>query len=260
MKAQIILLVDSIKAGETLDVVVSATDLEDVPLSGAWVKVTNDYSSDTTINYTDASGEMPFNWTGPDVSLSTTVTFTATVRIPQYDEAIVTNAVTVHPELLKMDVTIGASADDLNTGKSTTITVEVEDYLTGAGIPDVTVLITISPEGAGGTLEQLSGTTDPSGQFQTTFSADVTVSMKFNLKATATKAGYQTEESQPKSIFVEPKAGDVQGIETLIMILVLIIILVVIILVLAARRMGARGGEEFEEEEFEEEAEVELEE
>ncbi len=264
MKAQIILLVDSIKAGEALDVVVSATDLEDVPLSGAWVKVTNDYSSDVTINYTDASGEMSFNWTGPDVSLSTTVTFTATVRIPQYDEAIATNAITVHPEFLKMDVTIGASENELKTGKSTTITVTVEDYLTGAGIPDVTVLITVSPGGAGGTLEQFSGTTNPSGQFQTTFSADITVSMKFNLKATATKEGYQTAESQPKSIYVEPEAGEVAGIGTLIAILILIIILVVIILVLAARRMGAVGGEELEEEELEEEelaeeAEVELE-
>jgi len=59
MKAQLILLLDSINAGETLEVMVSATDLVDTPLPGAWVKLTNTYSDEIYTNYTDVTG----HWT-----------------------------------------------------------------------------------------------------------------------------------------------------------------------------------------------------
>jgi ABC-type transport system substrate-binding protein len=258
MKAQVIMLVDSILAGELLDVVVSATDTEDVPLSGAWVKVTNDYSDDVVIDYTDAGGQVAFNWTGPSVSKSTTVTFMATVRLPQYDEAMASEAITVHPELLGLDVVVGASENSIDSGDSVTITVAVNDDF-GIGVPDATVLLTVSPDESGGTLESFSGTTDPGGLFQTTFTGDVSVSMQFNVKATASKAGYETTESQPKSILVEPKdTGAEQPIEMLIIIIVLVIVLVILIMWLMIRRMRAGRAEgpeeeEFEEEEFEEE-------
>jgi ABC-type transport system substrate-binding protein len=199
MKAQIIILVDSILAGELIDVVVSATNLVDTPLEGAWIKVTNDYDSDVVIDYSNAAGQILFNWTGPDVSLSTTVAFTATVRIPQYDEVVASNSITVHPELGSMDVTVGVQSNNLMTGEETVVTVEVADDLTGIGLPDVTVLLTITPDGAGGSLQEYSGTTNPSGQFQTTFTADVSVSTQFNIRATATRQGYESEESQPSS-------------------------------------------------------------
>ncbi len=258
MKAQVIMLVDSILAGELLDVVVSVTTLEDVPLEGAWVKVTNDYSSDVIIGYTDASGQMPFNWTGPGVSQSTTVNFMATVRIPQYDEATADEAITVHPELFGLDVVVGAFENSIDSGDSVTITVAVNDDF-GIGVPDATVLLTISPDESGGSLESFSGTTDPGGLFQTTFTADVSVSMQFNIKATASKAGYETTESQPKSILVEPTGEAAElPVEMLIVIIVLVIVLVILIMLLMVRRMRAGRAEvpeeeEFEDEEFEEE-------
>lgn len=253
MKAQVIMIVDSIQAGELLDVVVSVTDMEDVPLSGAWVKVTNDYSDDVIIDYTDAGGQIAFNWTGPDVSQSTTVAFSAIVRLPQYDEAAASESITVHPELLELDVVVGASENSINSGDSVIITVAVNDDF-GIGVPDATVLLTISPDESGGSLESFSGMTGPAGQFQTTFTADVSVSMQFNIKATASKAGYEMSESQPKSILVEPEGADAeQPIEMLIVIIVLVIVLVILIMVLMIRRMRAGRGEGFEEEEFEEE-------
>ena len=253
MKAQVIMLVESILAGEVLDVVVSTTDLEDVPLEGAWVKVTNDYSDDVVIGYTDAGGQMSFNWTGPGVSQSTTVNFMATVRLPQYDEATASEAVTVHPELLGLDVAVGSSANSIDSGDSVDITVVVNDDFT-IGVPDATVLLTISPDESGGTLESFSGTTDMNGMFQTTFTADVSVSMQFNIKATASKPGYETTESQPKSILVEPTGAAAEmPVEMLIVIIVLVIVLVILIMLLMVRRMRAGGAEAPEEEEFEEE-------
>lgn len=263
MKAQIILLVDSILAGELIDVVVSATNLVDSPLEGAWIKVTNDYDSDIVLDYADAAGQIVFNWTGPDVSLSTTVTFTATVRIPQYDETTASNSITVHPELGSMDVTVGVQSYNLMTGEETVVTVEVADDLTGIGLPDVTLLLTITPDGAGGSLQQYSGITNPSGQFQTTFTGDVSVSTLFNLRATASKQGYETSESQPRSILVQPEGAGEEDITMLLVIIVLVVVLMVLVLALAARRMRAGRGEaeEFEEElEEEEEPEEEVEE
>ncbi len=258
MKAQIILLVDSIESGELLDLVVSAKTMEDVPLSGAWVRVTNDYSDDVITNYTDMNGQLAFNWTGPDISQSTTVTFTATVRIPQYDEAVATNAITVHPMITKMVVSIASLDKTMDSGDETTIAVEVRDDLTGFGIPDVTLVLTIFG-GAGGTLGEYTGTTDATGQFITTFTGDVTSSVQYNIQVTATKEGYEPSALSQTitSVIVNPEAQDGRGMELLIVIIVLVIVLVVLILVLAIRRMRAGGEEEFEEEEFEEEFEEE---
>ncbi len=256
MKAQVILLVDSIQTGELVDIVVSATTMEDVPLQGAWVKVTNDYNDDVVIDYTDASGQILFNWTGPDVSQATTVTFSAVVRMPQYDEASADNSITVHPELLELGVIVAVSTYEIESGDEVTVTVVVSDEF-NFGIPDATVLLTISPDGAGGSLGTFSGMTDSGGQVVTSFTADVSVSTLFNIRATASKAGYETMQSQPTSVLVEPKdVGQAMGLEMIVIIIVLVIVLVILLLFLAVKRMGARPAgaeEEFEEEELEEE-------
>jgi ABC-type transport system substrate-binding protein len=256
MKAQIILLVDSVQAGELIDVVVSATNLVDSPLEGAWVKVTNDHNSDVVINYTDAAGEITFNWTGPDVTLSTTVTFTATVRIPQYDESIAENAITVHPLIQKMLVSIAAQEKVMQSGEETVITVEVVDDLTGIGLPDVTLVLTLSG-GAGGELGAYSGVTDPTGRFSTTFTGDVTASVQYAIEVTTSKDGYEPSASSQliASVIINPESQEDQDITMLLLIIVLLVILIVLVLALVARRMRAGGGveEEFEEEELEEE-------
>ncbi len=259
MKAQIILLVDSIQAGELIDVVVSATNLVDSPLEGAWIKVTNDHNSSMVIDYADAAGQITFNWTGPDVSLSTTVTFTATVRLPQYDEAIAENAITVHPLTQKMLVSIGAQDKVMKSGDETVITVRVVDDLTSIGLPDVTLILTLSG-GAGGELGAYSGVTDPTGRFSTTFTGDVTASVQYAIEVTPSKDGYEPSTSSQliASVIVNPEPKEEQDITMLLLIIVLLVILIVLILALAARRMRAGRGEEEEfEEELEEEEEPE---
>jgi hypothetical protein len=266
MKAQIILLVDTIQSGEILNVVVSATDLVDAPLSGAWVKVTNDHNSDVIINYTGSTGQVAFQWMGPNVTAATTVAFTATVRIPQYDEAIAENSITVHPLIDKMLLTVAAQNKNIQSGEETVISIEVVDDLTGIGIPEVTLIITISG-GAGGVLGDYAGTTDVTGRFTTTFQGDVTSSVQFTIEVTASKEGYETsDQSQIRtSILVQPESQGEQGLELLMIIIVLIVVLVILVLFLVSRRMRAGGGgeleEEFEDEELEEEeAEEEFEE
>lgn len=259
MKAQIILLVDSIQAGELIDVVVSATNLVDSPLEGAWIKVTNDYDSEIVIDYADAAGQIVFNWTGPDVSLSTTVTFTATVRISQYDEAMTENAITVHPLIQKMLVSIAAQERVMQSGDETVIVVEVVDDLTGIGLPDVTLVLTLSG-GAGGELGAYSGVTDPTGRFSTTFTGDVTASVQYAIEVTPSKEGYEPSTSSQliASVIVNPDPQDEQDITMLLLIIILLVVLIVLILALVARRMRAGRGEEEEfEEELEEEEEPE---
>jgi flagellar basal body-associated protein FliL len=257
-------------------VVVSATDLVYSPLEGAWVKVTNDYNSDVIIDYTDAAGEISFNWTGPDVSLSTTVTFMATVRVPQYDEATADNAITVHPLIQKMLVSIAAQEKVMQSGEETVITVEVVDDLTSIGLPDVTLVLTLSG-GAGGELGAYSGVTDPTGRFSTTFTGDVTASVQYAIEVAASKDGYEPSASSQliASVIVNPESQAEDDITMLLLIIVLLVVLIVLVLALVARRMRAGRGmeEEFEgeeeeeppeeveeEEEFEEEAEVLIEE
>lgn len=240
MKAQLILLLDSINAGETLEVMVSATDLVDTPLPGAWVKLTNTYSDETYTNYTDGSGLVYMDWLAPDVSQATTVTFTATVRVPQYDEEIVTNSITVHPLLLKMAVSVSVDLKTITSGQETEVMVEVTDDFSLAGIPGATVLLTVSPEGAGGTLEEFTGVTDSSGWFTTTFKADVTVSTLFTIKATAYKDGYAPfDRPTASSVLVNPVAQPTPGFEAIIVAFA--VLLAVVIVAVWARRRPRRG-------------------
>jgi ABC-type oligopeptide transport system substrate-binding subunit len=240
MKAQLILLLDSINAGETLEVMVSATDLVDTPLPGAWVKLTNTYSDEIYTNYTDVTGHVYLDWVAPDVSQATTVTFTARVRVPQYDEEIVTNSITVHPLLLKMAVSVSVDLKTITSGQETEVLVEVTDDFTLLGIPGATVLLTISPEGAGGTLEEFTGVTDSSGWFTTTFTADVTVSTLFTIKATAYKDGYAPfDRPTASSVLVNPVAQPTPGFEAIIVAFA--VLLAVVIVAVWARRRPRKG-------------------
>lgn len=229
MKAQVILYVDSVRSGETLEVYVLATDLEDYPLQGAWIKLTNSYSDELYTNYTGSDGIVKMDWLAPVVSQVTTVTFTATVRIPQYEEEIVTGSITLHPRVSELDVTIAIVGErTIGSGETAEVVVEVKDGFSLATIQNATVLITVSPEGAGGNLDEYSGTTDAAGQFRTTFRGEVSTSTQFNLRATASKEGYEAADSQPTSILVMPKPGPTPGFEAIIVAVVILLAVIIL--------------------------------
>ncbi|MFQ5883677.1 MAG: ABC transporter substrate-binding protein, partial [Thermoplasmata archaeon] len=243
MKAQFVIYVDSIDSGDMLEFGVSVTDMIDMPLEGAWVKVTNSFSDDVFINYTDSNGYAGFEWLAPYVVSPTTVDFTATVTIPQYDKVTVENSITVHPLLEKLEVTIGVTENRIKSGGETTVVVEVKDDFTGLGIPNATVILEIvRPENGPGSFAEFTGTTDANGRFETTFTADVTTSMKFTLKGTAIAEGYAPGTSrEASSVFVDPIAQPTPGFEAVIVVLA---VLLAVVLVGAWR--GARSRKEEE--------------
>lgn len=242
MKAQLIIHLDSIDSGEILEMGVSVTDMVDSPLEGAWVKVTNSFSDDVHINYTDSEGYAGMNWSAPEVASPTTVTFTATVTIPQYDKVIVDDSITVHPLTKELDVTIGVSERHLKSGESTTVTVYVKDYITQLNLPGATVVLTVTPETTEGILEHYSGTTDANGRFQTVFWGNVTTSKQFKLVATATLEGYE-EGTTPLGVgvTVNPVPQPTPGFEAVIVILA-----VVLAVALIGAWRGARSRREEE--------------
>ncbi|TET90949.1 MAG: ABC transporter substrate-binding protein [Methanomassiliicoccales archaeon] len=242
MKAQFVVYVNSIDSGDILEFGVSVTDMIDMPLEGAWVKVTNSYSDDVVINYTDSGGYAGFNWTAPHVASPTTVDFTATVTIPQYDKVIVESSITVHPILEKLEVTIGVTESRIKSGGETTVVVDVKDDFTGLAIPDATVILNIvRPQNGPGSFGAFTGTTDANGRFETTFTADVTTSMQFTLDASAVVEGYAPGTSQATSVIVDPVAQPTPGFEAVIVVLA---VLLAVVLVGAWR--GARSRKEKE--------------
>ncbi|UCD93136.1 MAG: hypothetical protein JSV43_04320 [Methanobacteriota archaeon] len=242
MKAQLVIHIDSINSGEILELGVTVTDLIDVPLEGAWVKLVNTYSDEVFINYSDSTGYAGFEWLAPSVSSPTTVDFTATVTIPQYDKEIVENSITVHPVLEELDVTIGVTPNKIQSGGETVVTVEVRDDFSGLPIQGATVILNIvRPEAGPGSFGATTGLTDVNGRFETTFTADVTTSMQFTLDASAVVDGYEPGTSQATSVIVDPIAQPTPGFEAVIVVLA---VLLAVVLVGAWRGAKSRKEEE----------------
>ncbi len=139
--------------------------------------------------WTDANGFLSVTYTADAVTGATEVKVMATATKAQYAGDSASVMMTVHPEVqfLTVQVDTGAAAP-LESGQSTTVTVQVFDQ-NGLGVVGAGVTLTLSQPG--GRVGTSAGVTGANGAMETTFQADVTQTTIFTITAHASLAGYE---------------------------------------------------------------------
>jgi len=140
----------------------------------------------------DAAGEQyTVSYTAPSTTTSRTITLTVHAYTLGYTSSSDTLDITVHPLVNTMNVDISRGTTNLESDSTTSISVLVLDNSDSSPVIGATVVLTMTPAGLGGYLEQVTGTTNSAGEFVTTFgSENITVDTTFRITAYVTKDGY----------------------------------------------------------------------
>ena len=180
--------VRSVFSNGSVDVILTAKDGLGTPVEGASIEL-RDSTGWVEEVLTDSDGQMQVSWRAPTVNGTTNILISAKARAARYTGTDAEVAITVRPLLRTLTVTLGAKNTTITSGDAVDITVTVEDE-TGSPVVGANVTFVVSPEGSGGTLASLVGTTDSAGKFTTSFSGDVTTPYYFAIRAQVTKDGF----------------------------------------------------------------------
>ena len=151
----------------------------------------------------DATGEQyTVDYTAPATVVSKTVSLSVSAFAAGYTSATDGLDITVHPIVNNFNVEVIRGNTTLASGGETSISVVVTDRATSEAISGATVVLTLSPNGLGGELADITGTTNGAGEFATTFSSDnVTIDTTFKITADVTMEGYESfQESTSISV------------------------------------------------------------
>lgn len=152
---------------------------------------------------TDATGSASVTFPAPAVSGDTDMGLTLEATRTGYVGAVVTETMTVRPDIGILVVTVASDTVSVGPDDSATITVTVRD---GAGASVAEAQVSLAVSGTGGTLASKSGTTGSAGTFATSFTADVGVRTQFQISATASAAGFE-DGAGGTSVFGEQRVG-----------------------------------------------------
>jgi len=187
--------------GENLNLFVKVQDLNGAPIVDSTLIFTGDGTFGTPVY--DATGQQyTVQYIAPAVSASKTVKLTVEVYTIGYTMDSATIDITVHPQVKNFNVEITRGATSILSGNTTSVSVLVLDRADSSAISGATVVLTMTPAGLGGYLEEVTGTTNSAGEFVTTFgSNNVTIDTTFRITATVTKDGF-VDSVQTTSISV----------------------------------------------------------
>ena len=222
----------SLIESETTSQVTTHVTYNGQPVANALVTISSDsngnFSAETGI--TDLNGNVSVVFTAPQTFTQLNATITATATKTGYADGEDQTKITVNPGTL--DVQITANPATVDSRASSTITVHV----TYNANPVVDTEVTVWPDG-GGDFSVTSQVTDSNGNAAFTFTApQTTTQLNVNIKATATKIGYNDGESQ-REITITPEAapgdGSVGGLPlTTILLIVASIIVFAVVLIM----------------------------
>jgi len=236
LSASLSVVPDSLKSGESAAVLADIVDQDGFAVSGATVVLSMDGAVVDT-GTTDGTGRATFDLTAPSVDGATDVQLAIAASAIGYAGAEATAVATVHPDVSALNVAVASDALTIASGASAGITVTVTSA--GAAVGNAAVVLEV--QGFGGQVDHASGTTDSSGHFTATFSADVGPRSQFRILATATAAGYQSAQGST-TLVVEQNVGsvDVRSIPGLdlgtIAVAVVAVAAIAIVAIWAARR------------------------
>jgi ABC-type transport system substrate-binding protein len=187
--------------GENLNLFVKVLDLNGAPIIDSTLRFTGEGTFGTPVY--DATGQQyTVPYTAPTTSASKTITITVEVYTIGYTMDSDTIDITVHPQVKNFNIEITRGATSILSGNTTSISILILDRADSAAISGATVVLTMTPAGLGGYLEEVTGTTNSAGEFVTTFgSNNVTIDTTFRITATVTKDGY-VDSVQTTSISV----------------------------------------------------------
>ncbi|MBU4032259.1 MAG: hypothetical protein KKH41_05620 [Candidatus Thermoplasmatota archaeon] len=188
-----------INDGESMNLFVSVQDLQGASIEATELLLTGEGTFGIPIF---DSGQYTIPYTAPSTSTSRTITLTAKAFTIGYVTDSDSLDITVHPLMMNFNIDISRGATSLESGNTTSVTVIVKDRTSNTVISGANVVLTMTPAGLGGYLEEVSGTTNAAGEFVTTFgSNNVTIDTTFRITAYVSMSGY-VDASQTTSIGV----------------------------------------------------------
>lgn len=187
--------------GENLNLFVKVLDLNGAPIVNSTLKFIGDGTFGTP-DY-DATGQQyTVQYTAPATSASKTIPITVEVYTIGYTMDSATIDITIHPQVKNFNVEITRGETSILSGNITSVSILVLDRADNSAISGATVVLTMTPAGLGGYLEEVIGTTNSAGEFVTSFgSNNVTIDTTFRITATVTKDGF-VDSVQTTSISV----------------------------------------------------------
>ena len=196
--------VSALRSGSNTSVLVRVQDVTDNPVEG--VELEFDATGlDVAIGSTDDTGTFFARFTAPNVTEPMEFPIVVTASKAGYVQGIGREAVTVHPPIRTVAVTLIVESSTMNSGGQIAVNVTVTDEGTALPVGGANVTFRLSPDGLGASFAQASGVTATDGTFETTFTADVAVESRFVITATVTNPGYETVR-ETRSVDVEPRS------------------------------------------------------
>ena len=205
LSASLAVVPNSLKSGETATVLADIVDQDGFAVSGATVVLSVDGTVADTAT-TDATGRATFDLTAPSVQGATDLPLSVAVSQIGYASAQASTVATVHPDIAPLHVAVASDALTIKSGESAQITVTVTS--SGAAVSNAKVVLEV--QGYGGSLDKVSGTTDAAGHVTATFTGTVGPRSQFRILATATAAGYASDQSST-TLVVEQNVGSVES-------------------------------------------------
>ena len=176
--------------GEQMNLFVKVQDLNGGPVTDSQFAFTGEGTFGTP-EYDAVGQQYTVAYTAPATTVTRTITLTVFAYTMGYTSSSDTLDITVHPQVNTMSIDISRGATSLPSGNTTSISVVVTDNADSTALNGATVVLTMTPTGLGGYIEEVTGTTNSAGEFVTTFgSHNITVDTTFRITAYVTKDGY----------------------------------------------------------------------
>ena len=201
-------------------VIVTVRDSADLPVEDATVEMSGGTFSSTT-GLTDANGRFQTTFTAPSVTQTQDITIQADVTRPGYDSASATTGITVHAVPQTLTVVVDRSKPILESGQASVITVTVVDP-TAAPVEGASVTLVLTPDGVGGSLSALTGTTAANGTFRATLTSTSGTDTTYRITAIVSAAGFETATAST-SVLAKMRGGappSVPALDTVAMVVV----------------------------------------
>ena len=180
----------TLRSGGQTTVVVRVVDSRDDPVEGVDLEFSGEGLSDAA-GVTDAQGEFDLTFAAPDVSAPREYPIAVDAAKAGYVGASGGRTIVVNPRVMTFSVSVSRGDVQMPSGNTTTVRVVVYDETIAAPAAGRNVTLALEPGDAGGTLAAVSGVTDATGEFETTFTASVAAATRFLITASVSVPGYE---------------------------------------------------------------------
>lgn len=216
-------------------------EYETVPILGANVTVTAENGSfSIPTGLTDASGNVTFVFTAPQVNEQSTIIITVRATNVGYADGEGQLEITVSPRTFNIEIEVSPSI--VESEETATVIVHVTCKEDATPVTDATVTVSST----NGAFLVMTNTTNSKGTCTLVFNAPrATAQLTVTINATATKNGYESGQSQTQ-ITVNPTPGGGLPLITILLILIPVIAIVIVAVLIKLKVISISWGEEEE--------------